>query len=56
MSWNGFPRKLSRKLLILFKPSSPNPNNSNNVVIDPTTTTKIWIHLLFLGKYGTKLK
>jgi hypothetical protein len=55
MSWNGFPRKLSRKLLTLFKPSSPNPNNSNNVVIDPTTTTKIWIHLPFLGKYGTKL-
>jgi hypothetical protein len=55
MSWNGFPRKLSRKLLTSFKPSSPNPNNSNNVVIDPTTTTKIWIHLPFLGKYGTKL-
>ena len=54
MSWNGFPRKLSRKLLTLFKPSSPNPNNSNNVVIDPTTT-KIWINLPFLGKYGTKL-
>ena len=54
VSWNGFPRKLSRKLLTLFKPSSPNPNNSNNVVIDPTTT-KIWINLPFLGKYGTKL-
>ena len=27
---------------------------SNNAVIDPTTT-KIWIHLPFLGKYGTKL-
>ena len=53
MSWNGFPRKLSRKLLTLLKPSSPNPNNSNNV-IDPTTT-KIWIHLPFLGKNGTKL-
>ena len=55
MSWNGFPRKLSRKFLTLFKPSFPNPNNSNNVVIDPTTTTKVWIHLPFLGKYGTKL-
>ena len=55
MSWNGFPRNLSRKRLTLFKPSSPNPNNSNNVVIYPTTTTKIWIHLPFLGKYGTKL-
>ena len=54
MSWNGFPRKLSRKLLTLFKPSSPNPKNSNSAVIDPTTT-KIWIHLSFLGKYGTKL-
>ena len=54
MSWNGFPRKLSRKLLTLFKPSSSNPNNSNNAASDPTTT-KIWIHLPFLGKYGTKL-
>ena len=53
MSWNGLPRKLSRKLLTLFKPSSPNPKNSNNV-IDPTTT-RIWIHLPFLCKYGTKL-
>jgi hypothetical protein len=54
MSWNGFPRKLSRKLWTLFKPSSPNPKNSNNTVID-LTTIKIWIHLPFLGKYGTKL-
>ena len=54
MSWNGFPRKLSGKRLTLFKPSSPNPKNFNNTVIDPTTT-KIWIHLSFLSKYGTKL-
>jgi hypothetical protein len=54
MSWNGFPRQHSRKLLTLFKPSSPNLNNSNNAVIDPITT-KICNHLPFLGKYGTKL-
>ena len=56
MSWNGFSRKLSRKLLTLFKPSTPNPCNTvtDNSLIEPITV-KIWIYLPFLGKYGTKL-
>ena len=56
MSWNGFSRKLSRKLLTLFKPSTHNPCNTvtDNSLIEPITV-KIWIHLSFLGKYGTKL-
>ena len=56
MSWNGFSRNLSRKLLTLFKPSTHNPCNTvtDNSLIEPITV-KIWIHLPFLGKYGTKL-
>ena len=56
MSWNGFFRKLTRKLLTLFKPSTHNPCNTvtDNSIIEPTAI-KIWIHLPFLGKYGTKL-
>ena len=33
--------------------SSPKPCNTDDSIIDPTTT-KIWIHLPFLGKYWTK--
>ena len=54
MSWNGFPRKITRKLLTLFKPSS----TDSQCIDDSTTnsvTIKIWIHLPFLGKYRTKL-
>ena len=56
MSWNGFSRKLSKKLLTLFKPSTHNPCNTvtGNSLTEPITVN-IWIHLPFLGKYGTKL-
>ena len=50
-------QKLTRKLLTLFKPSTHNPCSTvtdNNSIIEQSTI-KIWIHLPFLGKYGTKL-
>ena len=34
--------------------SSPKPCSTDNSITEPTTT-KIWIHLPLLGKYGTKL-
>ena len=56
MLWNGFSRKLTKELLTLLKTSTHNPCNTvtNNSIIEPSTI-KIWIHLPFLGKYGTKL-
>ena len=49
MSWNSFFRKLTRKLLTLFKPPTDNPCNTvtDNSIIEQSTI-KIWIHLLFL--------
>ena len=56
MSWNGFPYKLSTKLIEQFKPRSDH-NEINHDDLDNSTNNipKIWIHLPYLGKYGTRL-
>ena len=40
MSWNGFPRKLTQKLINQFKPNK---------------TANIWLQLPYLGKFGERL-
>ena len=56
MSWNGFPYKLSTKLIEQFKPRSDH-NEINHDDLDNSTNNipKIWIHLPYLGKYDTRL-
>ena len=57
MEWFLPKTHKKKKLLTLFKPSTHNPCNTvtdNNSIIEQSTI-KIWIHLPFLGKYGTKL-
>ena len=60
MSWNGFPRKLSLKLLKQFKPLVQTTIDHETQVDNSHVGTnnndpKIWIHLPYLGKYGTQL-
>ena len=59
MSWNGFPRKLSLKLIDQFKPSTTSHINvihQDNPDTDLTNPVpKIWLPLPYLGKYGTRL-
>ena len=46
MSWNGFSRSLSKKLIDACTPFS-SPPNQTDINTDPTdATAKIWIHLL----------
>jgi hypothetical protein len=59
LSCNGFPRKLSLKLIDQFKPSATsniNDIHQDNPDTDPTNPVpKIWLRLPYLGKYGTRL-
>ena len=59
LSWNGFPRKLSLKLIDQFKPSTTSNINvihQDNPDTDLTNPVpKIWLPLPYLGKYGTRL-
>ena len=57
MSWNGFPYKLSAKILEQFKPQSDHYEiNHDNLDKNSTRNIpKIWIHLPYLGQYGTRL-
>ena len=60
MSWNGFPRKLSLKLIEQFKPPVKTPIDHETQVDNSHVGTnnndpKIWIPLPYLGKYGTRL-
>ena len=56
MSWNGFPCKLSTKPIEQLKPRSDH-NDINHDDLDNSTNNipKIWIHLPYLGNYGTRL-
>ena len=59
MSWNGFPRKLSLKLIEQFKPPATTPIDhetrvDNSHVGTNNNDPKIWIPLPYLGKYGTR--
>ena len=60
MSWNGFPRELSLKLIEQFKPPVQTPIDhetqlDNSHVGTNNNDPKIWIPLPYLGKYGTGL-
>ena len=60
MSWNGFPRKLSLKLIEQFKPPVKTPIDhetqlDNSHVGTNNNDPKIWIPLPYLWKYGTRL-
>ena len=60
MSWKGFPRKLSLKLIEQFKPPVQTPIDHGTQVDNLHVGTnnndpKIWIPLPYLGKYGTRL-
>ena len=59
MSWNGFPRRLTSKLINQFNPSTPVSNDvDNEATITETNTiddTKIWLQLPYLGKFGNRL-
>jgi hypothetical protein len=52
LSWNGFPRKLSLKLIDQFKPSTTSDLTD---LTNPRPVPKIWLPLPYLGKYGTRL-
>ena len=59
MSWNGFSRNLTNKLINAF---TPNPESNNNIPhVDiteratPDDLPKIWIRLQFIGKYDNIL-
>ncbi len=59
MSWNGFSRNLTKKLINAF---TPNPEGSNNIPhgdlterATPDNLPKIWIRLPFIGRYGNIL-
>jgi hypothetical protein len=61
MSWNEFSRKITKKLITLFLPSTTS-SSPDQITCDissdnnaPSKTIKICIKLPFLGKYGTKL-
>ena len=60
-SWNGFPRKLTQKLIEQFKPAPLTTSDNYDVQQDNFDTDqtnnvpKIWLHLPYLGKYGTRL-
>ena len=57
-SWNGYPRRLTRKLISLFSPSTTTDNinteNVNNADNNPNLK-KIRIPLPYIGKHGTRL-
>ncbi len=59
MSWNGFPRRLTSKLINQFNPSTSVCNDvDNEATITETNTiddTKIWLQLPYLGKFGNRL-
>ena len=57
MSWNGYPRRLTRKLISLFSPSTTAGNlNTENVYTDNNPNLKkIRIPLSYIGKHGTRL-
>ena len=54
MSWNGFPRKLTSKLINQFKPSPPvsNNNDSEATITNTNKAPKNWLQLPYLGKFG----
>ena len=57
ISWNGYPRRLTRKLISLFSLSTTTDNlNTENVNTDNNPNLKkISIPLPFIGKHGTRL-
>ena len=58
MSWNGFPRKLTSKLINQFKPSPPvssNDNDSEAIMTEANKAPKIWLQLPYLSKFGERL-
>ena len=55
LSWNGFSRKLSAKLINQFKPSTTRINNENETTRCNNDEPMIWIPLPYLGDYGTRL-
>ncbi len=57
MSWNGFPRRLAKKIISLFTLASTakHPNIENMNVENNSHLPKIWIPLLYIGKHGLKL-
>ena len=57
MSWNGYPHRLTRKLISLFSPSTTTDNlNTENVyTVNNPNLKKIRIPLSYIGKHGTRL-
>ena len=57
MSWNGFPRKLTPKLINQFKPSPPVSNDNDNeaTMTETNNIPNIWLQLPYLGKCGERL-
>ena len=51
MSWNGFPRKLTQKLINQFKPSPPvlNDNDNEATITESNKTPNIWLQLPILA-------
>ena len=52
MSWNGYKKTVN--IIQTPQPHNPCDTVTDNSIIEPSTI-KIWIHLPFLGKYGSKL-
>ena len=57
MSWNGFPRKSTPKLINQFKPSPPVSNDNDNeaTMTETNKILNIWLQLPYLGKFGERL-
>ncbi len=58
MSWNGFARNLTKKLINAFTPHNDNNNTEHSDTTEtatPDNLPKIWLRLPFIGKYGNTL-
>ena len=57
MLWNGYPRRLTKKPISQFFPSTTTDNlNTENVNADNNPNLKkIWIPLPYIRKHGTRL-
>ena len=58
MSWNGFARNLTKKLINAFTPHHDNNNTEHSGTTEtatPANIPKIWLRLPFIGKYGNTL-
>ncbi len=58
MSWNGFARNLTKKLIKAFTPHHDNNNTEHSGTTEtatPDNLPKIWLQLPFIGKYGNTL-